>query len=80
MMASKRMGGKHGKMKVSEKRSKFQLDSDDDEDGEVFMGFTHKGRKLSDADDRDDFREEIDNSSDNEETRRTKNTGFLVED
>ena len=69
MMANKKMG-KVG-TKVSEKRSKFQLDSDDDDDdAEVFMGFTHKGKKLGDFDDqREDFQEVIEDSSDDEEAR-----------
>ena len=74
-MANKRMGKLS--TKVSEKRSKFQLESDDDDDGEVFMGFTHKGKKLDMGGMRDDFDEQIDDqSSDDEESRRKKNTGF----
>ena len=67
LMAQKKYG--KVKTKVSEKHSKFQLgDDSDDDDGDIFMGLTHRGRKLS-GDIRDDFKEKIDDSSDDEEAR-----------
>ena len=55
--------------KASRKRTKFQLDSDDSDgdDNDVFMGFTHKGKKL--IDDHDDFNEQIPQSSDDEDNK-----------
>ncbi|CDW76429.1 nucleolar protein 14 [Stylonychia lemnae] len=50
--------------KVSKKRAKYNLEqfnSEDDE--EMFMGFTHGGRKLEEA---DDFQDQIPESSDDE--------------
>ena len=63
--------------KTSRKRTKFQLDSDDSEgDGnDVFMGFTHKGKRL--MDDHDDFNEQIAQSSDDE---NDKDKGKLNEE
>ena len=53
--------------KSSRKRTKFQLDSDDEDDdgNDVFMGFTHKGKKL--IDEHDDFNDKISNSSGDED-------------
>ena len=53
--------------KSTKKRTKFQLDSDDSDggDNDVFMGFTHKGKKL--LDEHDDFNEQIPHSSDGED-------------
>ena len=46
----------------SRKRAKFNLDEDDsDENGDLFMGFTHKGKRL---DIEDDFKEKIEESDD----------------
>ncbi len=39
--------------KTTRKRAKFNLDSDDEEDGDVFFGgggFTHKGKPIADDD------------------------------
>ena len=55
------------------RRSKFNLGSDDEQD--TLIGFTHKGRKLGDLE--DDFREKIDQSSDDEEK---PDKGKLTED
>ena len=60
--------------KQAKKRSKFQLDSDSEGD-DVFMGFTHKGKKL--LDDHDDFNEQISHSSEGEDA---KDRGHLNED
>ena len=60
--------------KQAKKRSKFQLDSDSEGD-DVFMGFTHKGKKL--IDDHDDFNEHISHSSDGEDN---KDKGHLNEE
>lgn len=47
----------------SRKRAKFNLsDSGDSEDGETFMGFTHKGKLLDQDDDFDDKISESDYS------------------
>ena len=53
-------------VKTSKKRTKFNLDDMNSDDEEVFMGFTHSGRRLEDL---DDFKEEIPLSSDDEQDR-----------
>ena len=57
----KQAGGAQLSTKQTRKRTRFQLDSDDDDDnGDVFMGFTHKGKLLGNGQDgRDDFNEDI---------------------
>jgi nucleolar protein 14 len=52
-------------LKHSRKREKFNLDSDESEGGDVFLGngFTHRGKPLLND---DDFDEKIEASSDDE--------------
>lgn len=50
--------------KVSNKRQKFNLDDMDSDEDNMFMGFTHGGRKLEEL---DDFKDEIPMSSDDED-------------
>ncbi len=50
--------------KVSKKRQKFNLDDLDSDEDNMFMGFTHGGRKLEEL---DDFKDEIPLSSDDED-------------
>ena len=54
--------------KASRKRTKFQLDDSDSDNGggDVFMGFTHKGKRLGEEDGRDDFNEHISQDSDDD--------------
>lgn len=49
--------------KVNKRRTKFNLDDIDSDEEEVFMGFTHGGRRLEDM---DDFKDDIPVSSDDE--------------
>ena len=67
--------------KTSRKRTKFQLDSDSDGDNnDVFMGFTHKGKRLDVDADKDDFNEDISQESDDDKNDRKNRKGFLTED
>jgi len=60
-----RSGNGGANTKMTKKRSKFHLDSDDESDGgDVYMGFTHRGHKLGDFE--DDFKERVAYSSDEE--------------
>ena len=60
------------------KRTKFQLDSDSD-NNDVFMGFTHKGKLLTE-DAHDDFKEDISQDSDDDKHDRKNRKGFLNEE
>lgn len=62
-------------VKTARKKSKFNLGSDD-EDQDVMVGFTHKGRRLGDIE--DDFKEQIDLSSEDDGHDRDK--GKLTEE
>ena len=62
-------------VKTARKKSKFNLGSDD-EDQDVMIGFTHKGRRLGEIE--DDFKEQIDISSEDEGVDRDK--GKLTEE
>lgn len=59
------------------KRTKFQLDSDSD-NNDVFVGFTHKGKVL--GNDKDDFNEDISQDSDDDKNDRQNRKGFLNEE
>ena len=74
-MEERKAGGGGLSTKTSRKRTKFQLDSESDDNGDVFMGFTHKGKVLGEG--RDDFNEEISNDSDDDKHDRSKRKGFL---
>ena len=56
--------GNNQKVKSSRKKSKFNLNSDDESEQDVMVGFTHKGRRLGEFE--DDFKEKIEMSSDDE--------------
>lgn len=75
-------GGASLSTKQTRKRTRFQLDSDDEDDnGDVFMGFTHKGKLLADGDGgKDDFNEVISQDSDDDKNDRSKRKGFLNEE
>ena len=64
-------------MKTSKKRTKFNLDDIDSDEEEVYMGFTHGGRKLEDM---DDFKDDIPLSSDDEQDRYNQRKGDLNEE
>ena len=49
--------------KVTRKRAKYNLDDDLDGDNEMFMGFTHHGKRLEEM---DDFKDLMPGSSDDE--------------
>ena len=69
--------------KASRKRTKFQLDdsdSDADNGGDVFMGFTHKGKRLGEDEGRDDFNEHISQDSDDDKQVKSKRKGFLTDE
>ena len=74
----------YSNLKSSRKRTKFQLDDSDSEDGggaakDPFMGFTHKGKRLLiDEDGRDDFNEHISQDSEDDKHDRSKRKGFLT--
>ena len=65
--------------KQSRKRTKFQLDSDSD-NNDVFMGFTHKGKLLGKSGEHDDFNEVISQDSDDDKNDRKNRKGFLNEE
>ena len=65
--------------KQPRKRTKYQLDSDSD-NNDVFMGFTHKGKKLDVDGGKDDFNEDISQESDDDKNDRQNRKGFLTED
>ena len=65
--------------KQSRKRTKFQLDSDSD-NNDVFMGFTHKGKLLGNSGEHDDFNEVISQDSDDDKNDRKNRKGFLNEE
>ena len=79
----RRQKGQDGQIstKTSRKRTKFQLDDSDSgaDNNDVFMGFTHKGKRL-DVNDHDDFNEDISADSDDDKNDRTKRKGFLNEE
>jgi nucleolar protein 14 len=64
----------HLNKKTSRKKEKFNLDSDESEGGDVFIGgFTHKGRPVE-----DDFDDRISLSSDGETGDKGKLTEEMV--
>ena len=67
----------HLSTKQARKRTKFQLDSDSD-NNDVFVGFTHKGKLLGAQ--HDDFNEDISQDSDDDKNDRNNRKGFLNEE
>lgn len=70
--------GNNQKVKSSRKKSKFNLNSDDESEQDVMVGFTHKGRRLGEFE--DDFKEKIEMSSDDEPDVKDRDKGKLTEE